>query len=318
MERLGGQLLDPSTAAAAALQLEAIGKEAMPALERAVVANDPEVRFYAAEALAYLDGADAAKPLAEAARSEPALRWHAIAALAAMDHPHARDALIDLFDVPSAETRYAAFRALRTRDPADPFVRGEQFGHHFSYHTISTSGPTMVHCARSKRPEIVVFGKGLRLQPPGFLYAGKDIMLKAAGRDRIKVIRFDAGDDDKEAYCSSRLDDVVRTVVKTGGDYGAVVQLLHEAKRREYLDTRIVVDALPRKGRAYQRETADKGSFDRHAASPLPDMFTNLLTSSDNTDGSDHDESEEDEITADGEGANKGFFKKLGSLIYEG
>jgi len=47
-------------------------------------------------------------------------------------------------------------------------------------------------------------------------------------------------------------------------------------------------------------------------------MFTNLLTSSDNTDGSDHDESEEDEITADGEGANKGFFKKLGSLIYEG
>jgi hypothetical protein len=319
MELLEGKLLEPSTSAAAALQLEAIGKEAMPALERAVVSKDPEVRFYAAEALAYLDGADAAGPLAEAAKSEPAFRWHATAALAAMDHPNARDALIGLFDVPSAETRYAAFRALRTCDPAHPLVRGTQFGDHFSYHTINSSGPPMIHFARSRRPEIVVFGKDQQLRPPGFLYAGKDIMLKAAGQDRIKVIHFDISEEDEVEYCSTRLDDVVRTVVKMGGSYGDVLQCLQEAKRREYLDTRVVVDALPRKGRVYHREANDEGKVDRHAASPLPEMFTNLLTSSENADGSDGSESEDDEMTAGPEGADdEGFFKKLGSLFVEG
>jgi len=314
LQRLEQQLLAPSTSANAALQLEAIGKEAMPVLERAIVSENPEVRFYAAEALAYLDGADAAGPLADAAKSEPAFRWHAIAALAAMDHPNARDALISLFDVPSAETRYAAFRALRTKNPMDPLVRGEQFGDHFTYHTISTSGPTMVHCARSRRPEIVVFGKDLRVQPPGFLYAGKDIMLKAAGQDRIKVIGFDLGEEDREEYCSTRLDDVVRTIVKAGGDYGAVLQCLNEANRREYLDTRVVVDALPRKGRVYKREATDEGHFERHAASPLPEMFTNLLTSSDN---SDEGKSEEDESTAGPEGTENddGYLKKFAELF---
>lgn len=315
-QRLEQQLLAPSTSANAALQLEAIGKEAIPVLERAIVSKDPEVRFYTAEALAYLDGADAAGPLAEAAASEPAFRWHAIAALAAMDHPNARDALISLFDVPSAETRYAAFRALRTKNPMDPLVRGEQFGDHFTYHTVNTSGPTMVHCARSKRPEIVVFGKDLRLQPPGFLYAGKDIMLKAAGQDRIKVIRFDLGEEDREEYCSTRLDDVVRTIAKTGGDYGAVLQCLHDAQRRDYLDTRVVVDALPRKGRVYKRETTDEGNYERHAASPLPEMFTNLLTSGDNADDSDESKSEEDEFTAGRAGEEEdGFLKKFAELF---
>jgi len=318
MELLEKQLLDSSTSAAAALQLEAIGKEAMPVLERAVASEDPEARFYAAEALAYLDGAAAAGPLAEAARSEPAFRWHAIAALAAMDHPNARDALVSLFDVPSAETRYAAFRALRTRNPADPLVQGEQLGSHFTYHSISTSGPTMIHCSRSNRPEIVVFGKDLRLQPPGFLYAGKDIMLKADGPNRIKVIRFDLSEKDKEAHCSTRLGDVVRTIVKTGGDYGAVLHCLHEAKRREYLDTRVVVDALPRKGRVYQREVEDEGNFDRHAGSPLPEMFTNLLTSNEKSDDSKASERDDADVSAGREETDdEDLLKKFGSLFYE-
>ena len=49
------QLLDPITAATAALRLEAIGKEAVPTLNLGLKSADPEVRFYAAEALAYLD-----------------------------------------------------------------------------------------------------------------------------------------------------------------------------------------------------------------------------------------------------------------------
>ena len=68
--------------ALASLQLEAIGNEAIGTLKQGLQSSDPEVRFYAAEALAYLDQPEAAAPLAEAAKNESAFRWHALTALA--------------------------------------------------------------------------------------------------------------------------------------------------------------------------------------------------------------------------------------------
>jgi flagellar basal body P-ring protein FlgI len=52
MGELEKQLVEPTTAQRAALQLEAIGKEAVSALRKGIAASDPEVRFYAAESLA--------------------------------------------------------------------------------------------------------------------------------------------------------------------------------------------------------------------------------------------------------------------------
>ena len=62
---------------------------------KAVESNDPEVRFYAAEALAYLDDTAAVDALADVARDEPAFRVNALAALSAMDDVMAYDALRD-------------------------------------------------------------------------------------------------------------------------------------------------------------------------------------------------------------------------------
>ncbi len=75
------QLLDPITSTSAALRLEAIGRDGIPALKKGIAHDDPEVRFYSAEALAYLDQAEAAGPLAAAVRDEPAFRAYALAAL---------------------------------------------------------------------------------------------------------------------------------------------------------------------------------------------------------------------------------------------
>lgn len=287
VELLEKKLLEPTTCLTAALQLEAIGKEAIPVLRRAITSEDPEVRFYAAEALAYMDESDAAATLAAAARDEPAFRWHAIAGLAVMEGASAYDELVGLFDSSSAETRYAAFRALRMKNHSDPLVRGEILGEKFSYHLIHSSGPPMIHFSRSRRAELVVFGHDQRMQPPAFLYAGKNIMLKGVGGDRIKVTRFSADGDDQVETCSTLLDDVIRTIVKLDGDYGDVLQALQDAKGKNYLDARLVVDALPRPGRVYRRgdEAVGTGvsqaddeanSLDR-VRSPLPDMFNNLL-----------------------------------------
>ena len=279
LEQLERKLLEPATSATAALQLEAIGKEAIRILKKGLSSGDAEVRFYSAEALAYLDEATAADVLADTARNLPAFRWHAIAALSAMDHVGAYDALAGLFHVPSAETRYAAFRALRVKNPLDATVRGQSFGDQFTYHTLDTTGPTLIHLSRSRVPEIVVFGQDIELRPPAFLYAGRKIMLKDGGGGRIKVSRFAAGEEDRQQVCSNKLDDVVRTIVEIGGSYDEVAQCLLEAKRKEYLKPRVVVDALPRVNRS--RRTGDRSQPAqtpaeedvRKVASPMPDLF---------------------------------------------
>ena len=54
------RLLEPTTSARAALQLEAIGEEGVPALLKGLSSTSREVRFYSAEALGYLDHEEAA------------------------------------------------------------------------------------------------------------------------------------------------------------------------------------------------------------------------------------------------------------------
>ena len=57
------------------LALEAMGgHEAIDVLRKGIHSRDAEVRFYSAEALAYLDESQAAAPLGEAARDIPAFR----------------------------------------------------------------------------------------------------------------------------------------------------------------------------------------------------------------------------------------------------
>ena len=273
------QLLDPITALTAALRLEAIGSEAVSTLAKGIQSTDPEVRFYAAEALAYLDETDAAEPLARAAREEPAFRAHALAALSAIDNMAAHEALITLLDVPSSETRYGAFRALWAMNPNDPLIRGENLGGQFSYHVLNTAGPPMIHVTRSARPEIVVFSHEQHFKPPFVIEAGKSILVKGA-RDRVTLSKFAVGQPDQKRVVSTQVDEVIRAIVELGGTYPDVVQALQQAKSTDALSSRFEVDALPEAGREYRRrepgplaadEQRDAGTIE--VASPLPDLF---------------------------------------------
>ncbi len=99
MERIASleqQLREPSTAAEAALQLEAIGLDGVPVLVKGLESKDPEVRFYSAEALAYLDRHEAAAPLGQIAREQPAFRVFALTALSSMQDFAAYEQLRDM------------------------------------------------------------------------------------------------------------------------------------------------------------------------------------------------------------------------------
>lgn len=281
IESLQRRLLDPTTTARAALRLEAIGDDAAHVLIEGLKSPDSEVQFYAAEALAYQDRKEAASVLADLALTESAFRWHALTALTVMDHVAAYESLSDLLHVKSSETRYGAFRALRTRNAADPVVRGESLDGEFAYHVISSDGPGMVHISKAQRPEIVLFGAEQHLIPPSFLFAGNKIMIKGLENGQLKVTRFHAGPkEDQRETCDATLDQMIRTVVKMGGGYSDVIESLREVRKGGYLESKLVINALARPDRQYHRDKSKDAESRLQPNSPVPELFSNRLETS--------------------------------------
>jgi hypothetical protein len=273
-------LFEPTSAEAASLQLEAIGSESVAILREGITSPDPEVRFYAAEALAYLDAPEAAGPLRDAAENERAFRWRGLTALAAMDSYEAQDMLTGLMHVPSAETRYGAFRALRMRNHRDPLVKGQVLNGQFAYHRIPSAAEPLIHFSRSRRPELVLCGSDIRMRPPNFLYAGDTVLIKRLDDDTLQVSCFRPGKEDRYEQCSTQLDDLIQAVAEVGGSYGDLFEGLQTAKARGYLDVKIELDAIPSSRRRYRRKTstddAPVGSG-FHVSHPIPDVFQDRL-----------------------------------------
>ncbi|MCG8449729.1 MAG: flagellar basal body P-ring protein FlgI [Pirellulales bacterium] len=277
LQILENQLLDPITSAQAALRLEAIGNEqAIEVLKHGLEGEDPEVRFYAAEALAYLDVTEAVDQLAKIACDEPAFRAHALVALSAMDDGAAYDHLRSLLEVKSAETRYGAFRSLWAMAPNDPLIRGDVMNGKFSYHILDVPGEALVHVTNSHRPEIVLFGKDHLLKLPLVLDAGTQILVNGLSGGEVKISRF--GETTQQRVVSNNLDAVIRTVVELGGEYPDVVQMLQQAKDTGALSSRFRVNALPSGGGELLESnkeafTEEESTEAYHLQTPEPELF---------------------------------------------
>ncbi|MCA9186201.1 MAG: flagellar basal body P-ring protein FlgI [Pirellulaceae bacterium] len=258
LEELGSELMDPATTRRAALQLEALGTESTTVLERGLVSTNNEVRFYAAEALAYLDHGSAAAVLAEFAAKESAFRWHALTALAAMDDVAGHDALVELIDAESAEARYGAFQILQRLDPHDPLVHGVSLFDRFRLHVVSSAGEPMVHISRSTQPEVVIFGADMALQHPVVLDVGAHFIVKSTSDGQLRVSYFSSGDNDTSMTCASTLADLMATIAQLGGAYPDVVQAVSLARQQGCLAARVEFDALAQPGRKYFRTAEDE------------------------------------------------------------
>ena len=256
IERLKTELLNPAKAQKAAFQLEAIGKPGIEALRSALKSSNPEIRFHAGTSLAYLGDSSATTILADLARDEPAFRVYALNALSVLKNDvEAEMCLQELLHVPSAETRYGAFRALYLRNPYDRTIRGENLGNQFSYHGIASKGPPLVHLSNSKRPEIVLFGLDAQLTAPLTLDAGPYISVMASSPNSVTVSKYATGlGVDERRTVSNKLDAVIRAVVELGGTYPDVVQMLRQADIGKNLNCRLEIDKLPEANRVYTRK----------------------------------------------------------------
>jgi flagellar basal body P-ring protein FlgI len=116
------ELLDPTTAGVAAMKLEGLGTTSIDSLKSGLKNPNAQVRFFCAEALAYLNDTAGVDTLGETAVQNKNFRVYALAALAALDQPAAHMKLRKLMDEPEIELRYGAFNALRTLDANDAFL----------------------------------------------------------------------------------------------------------------------------------------------------------------------------------------------------
>jgi flagellar basal body P-ring protein FlgI len=330
MERLRKSLLVPQTAGNSAMELEAIGHDSILILKEGLKSQSAEVRFYSADALAYLGDSSGAQVLAEAARNEDAFRVFALAALATLDDTVTRDLLKDLMTEPtieikdgerhevwSAETCFGAYRTLHTIDKDDSFIRGEPMHKgEFQLHVLKSEGEPMVHLSMHRSPEIVLFNDDQRLRTPISLSAGRHILVTApAGSDKVTVSRFEAGlDNDRQIVCGTKVADVIRAVSKLDASYPDVAQMLVQAENQANIDGRLQLDALPQAGRIYRRPASDIPGPDGRIASTQsttrvgkPNLVPNLFPAIDQKGdaGLDDDDGDDDKGTDDSDDSKK-------------
>lgn len=262
VEKLSRDILEPSKAAATALQLEAIGRDAIPFLQSALLSDSLEVRFHAAQALAYLEDSSGVEVLKQAAIEEPAFRVYALAALSVVADADGVIAMRDLLGAEELETRYGAVRALKENNPGDHALGTKDFANQFTLHAIDTDGPTASHVVRYRAPEIVIFGTHQELQLPCFLKAGNNIqIIGKAGDNKVTISRHAINEQDtKRRVSSTNLIEVIETIAALGASYPDVVQMMLEAEKQHNLAGELGIDRLPQAGRMFSRGFGQHGS----------------------------------------------------------
>ena len=295
LEMLSKDILDPDASGRAALQLEAIGSDAIPFLKPALESDSDEVRFHAAVALAYLEDSSGVEVLKEAVADEPAFRVYALAALSVINDANGVMALRELLNDDTLEARYGALRALHENSPRDPALGTKEAESQFVLRRISGDDNPMVHVTRYRSPEVSIFGTNQQLRVPLVLSAGhKFRVMGRAGDNSLTITKYEVGVPPIRRQVSTRLVDVVETLGELGAHYPDVVQLLIEADQQHNLTGDLGIDRLPQAGRTYRREsdsssmTADSKSSRRRKVGSealIPDLFDRLDEDLDESEG---------------------------------
>jgi hypothetical protein len=120
-------------------------------------------------------------------------------------------------------------------------------------------GEPLVHVAKEELPEIVLFGTDeIQLQTPFVLFAGSRIVVRGSSPDNVTISRLSDSEEDDSQPCTTRLADIIRSIVDLDGSYPDVIQALVEAKKTGVLPARLEFSAIPELGRTYWRDQVDE------------------------------------------------------------
>ena len=257
------------TARRGALQLEAIGAEGIPALQRALKSSEQEVRFYAAYSLAYLNDESATTPLLELARTENAFRHFALIGLSAMDHPKSHEALVSLLQEAEPELCYGALRMLRRSTPLDQLTAGRQL-EHIGRVTELSSPNKMIAVSLEDEAEIAIFGGQIPIKLDRIYEPSSRMMMRVENNGMIRVSNFRVSGEDSVAMAESNLASVLEAFNAVGANYSDVIMFLDAAKQNRWIIEPIAFNPMPRGGRSFDREANTSASLEVTKREDIP------------------------------------------------
>jgi hypothetical protein len=272
LEELKHELLDPEKSLAAALQLEALpARDGADALYEGMKSHHPDVRFYSAEALAYMRKPEVGPVLAEFARNDPKKRPAAIKALASMGSDlEATENLLPLMASGDPDLRYGAFWALWRRMPDHPAIRAWSQGTYpYHYHVLSFSEP-LVHVTTSRRTEIVLFSQNIKLNAPCLANAGNSIFVNVRSPEQVEIVRVNPGGINETRLRPNSLDKVLETIAELRGSYQDTLQFLTEANTQQALTCQLVIEGTQDKERSYNSAVYADDEDEEKSAVPEP------------------------------------------------
>lgn len=274
MQQLQKQLLEPTSVREACWHLEAIGEDSIPILAAALDSADPEIRFYVAHSLAYLNDRRAIAPLKALCLQEPAFRAMCLNGLIAIESYEAEDALRELVHAADAEVKYGSVLALRKRNSSDPQVTARKIGKTGNILDIPSNGPPLVAVSLSQSPEVVLFGCNPELHIPAFQYVNKEILISPKADGTLTVSRFRAGEDDRVVNCSADVTSTLLAIAEVDGNYGDWIKFLRECHESGAFVEPFAMNPRPISGRTYDR--TKKASELEFGESLYEDTFIHL------------------------------------------
>ncbi len=281
MELCKQQLGEPTTVRNAAWQLEAMGKDAIPILTNALTHPDPEVRFYTAHALAYLNDSRSVSVLKALAPQQAAFRAMCLTALASVDHHEADKVLVELLHAADPETRYGAMRAIRSRDADNPQVTGIPVGKTGSILQIPSNAPPLVAISLEQRPEVVIFGEPPVLTLPPFMQINPRIVLKSDSPDMVTISHFAPDEQDRVTQCKTDLPSLLTAISSVGGSYGDWVSFTRECSKNGYMTEPLEMNPAPSAGRVFDRSTKQSVASRTEPGEQIPESTYHAAKKSD-------------------------------------
>jgi hypothetical protein len=253
-------LMNRETARRGAIELEAIGNDAAKqVLIETLQASDPEIRFYAAYSLSYLDSKQAVPTLVELAKTEPAFRANCLTGLSIDEDPYAREALEELLQESEPEVRFGAYLAIRNRNATDFVVNGESIGNRFQLVQIPSSTP-LVAISVQKKKEIVLFGSSIKFTLREQLAPTPSLRVSPAPGDQIKISKRHSNGDTSHCVVTSDLVSVLRAMGKIDASYNDTIHTLDVLANKRLLASPVAINPRPLAGREYNRKGGSSAS----------------------------------------------------------
>ena len=248
-QRLQKMLLDPRDTVRAAIRLEALGRDSIPALKVGLTSQHPFVRFASAEALTFLGSTAGVETLAQLAPQYSILTKHCAIALANFDETMGRDKLYEMLASPDPALCCNVFNALSLHDETDRRLGGVHVNETFWLYRVPQAPTPMVYFSTSKRAQVVLLGRKIELSPATRLLvgAGKEFTIVPHEQPGKMIVKRFLRETEEvpQRVCSTQLDDVLVSLAELGATYRDVIDFLRKAHESQMVSCPVVNWSIP-------------------------------------------------------------------------